>query len=435
MHADLAAHLSPGARKQLGGTDLEYDTDRLEQLASVVPEEQESVVRAHVNLRVPWCDALVGRTLRSLATPIREARPLEVPTARRIERREVSDLKPNRFNAALFPDSLSEASISVLAEDLARNGQRVPGEVTPDGTIIDCERRWRAAKLLGWEKLDVTVVDGLTDDDVLDRVLDSCTSVRHLSLREQVNVYGAVCERLKREAGRDVGRQDQIIPKGIICLTPRSIKDAAAKRAGFSSTTLALRAEAVFSRGAEDLQAKVRDGAVTITAAYDQLPKRPKAKTVAAESAAEDALGKGDVSPIVEPVHAAPASAGAFAPVPTSPPTDPEDEDQDESAAHDDANGTMEDTPCQTEGATDEEEQATEATDEEVGEPEADLIGAPQEDELDIAVHVSAVCGYLSRLASVNYEDAVACFDQVVEEMRGSVGEPPEFDEEEAFDE
>ena len=55
--------------------------------------------------------------------------------------------------------------IAVLAEDLARNGQRVPSEVTSDGTIVDCERCWRAAKLLGWEELDVTVVHGLTDDD------------------------------------------------------------------------------------------------------------------------------------------------------------------------------------------------------------------------------------------------------------------------------
>lgn len=47
MHADLAAQLSPGARKQLGGTDLEYDTDRLEQPASTVPEEQRSKRRSY----------------------------------------------------------------------------------------------------------------------------------------------------------------------------------------------------------------------------------------------------------------------------------------------------------------------------------------------------------------------------------------------------
>ena len=40
MHAELAAQLSPGARQQLGGTDLEYGADRFEQLASVVPKSK-----------------------------------------------------------------------------------------------------------------------------------------------------------------------------------------------------------------------------------------------------------------------------------------------------------------------------------------------------------------------------------------------------------
>jgi hypothetical protein len=54
-----------------------------------------------------------------------------------LEQRKVEDLKANRFNAALFPDSLSEESIALIAEDLAEHGQRVPVEVTSDGTIID----------------------------------------------------------------------------------------------------------------------------------------------------------------------------------------------------------------------------------------------------------------------------------------------------------
>jgi hypothetical protein len=36
----------------------------------------------------------------------------------------------------------------------------------------------------------------------------------------------------------------------------------------------------VFSRGSEELQSKVREGSLAITAAYEELPKRPKAKTI-----------------------------------------------------------------------------------------------------------------------------------------------------------
>ena len=148
---------------------------------------------------------------------------------RSVHSRKLAEMRPNRFNAALFPDSLSEASIALIAEDLDLNGQRVPVEVTPDGTIVDGERRWRGAQQLRWETMDVIVGADLDDDAILDRVVDCCTSSRQMTLREQANVYAAVCERLKREAGRQKGRPEKIIPEGIIYLTTAGIRDAAAR--------------------------------------------------------------------------------------------------------------------------------------------------------------------------------------------------------------
>jgi ParB-like chromosome segregation protein Spo0J len=58
--------------------------------------------------------------------------------------------------AAMFGD-LPEEEIRALAEDMARNGQRQPVEIRPDGTIIAGHQRVLAAKLLGWTEIDVIV--------------------------------------------------------------------------------------------------------------------------------------------------------------------------------------------------------------------------------------------------------------------------------------
>lgn len=425
MPADLAHLIIPAALKRLAGTDLEYDVEKLQQLALVVVEEQEQVVRAHLSLRVPWADAFSGKTLRVVGQDSPEPSSGTAPEQprRSTERRNLLDLKPNKFNAALFPDSLSDSSIGVLADDLARNGQRVPGEVTPDGTIIDCERRWRAAKVLGWKEMDVTIVDGLTDDDILDRVLDACTSVRHLTVREQVNVYVAVSDQLKREAGRRQGRPDKTFPKGNVYLTPGSIREAAAKRAGFTSPALAARAEAVFTRGSTALQNRVREGSLSLFAAYDELPKRRRAQDERPEPVAHDSIDESNARQAEAPSARQPEPSS----VPDNGSSAPVEGDEDLLRADADAG----DAPTDSDIA--EVESEARDDDGELQQDEADLEpDSPDthDDEPDIGAHVAAVCHHLSRLAEVNYEDAVAWFDQVVEDMRASLGEPPDLEDE-----
>lgn len=441
MPADVMRLLSPAALKRLAGTDLEYDVEKLQQLALVVAEEQEQVVRAHLSLRVPWADAFSGKALRVVGQDSPEPSSTAPEQPRRVtERRNLLDFKPNKFNAALFPDSLSDSSIAVLADDLARNGQRVPGEVTPDGTIIDCERRWRAAKLLGWKEMDVTVVDSLTDDDVLDRVLDACTSVRHLTVREQVNVYIAVSNQLKREGGRRQGRPEKTFPKGNVYLTPGSIREAAAKRAGFTSTALAARAEAVFTRGSKAIQNRVREGSMSLSAAYDELPKRGRSEEERPDPVAHDSRDE---------------SNALQAAAPTAPQPEPSSVPDNSSSAPVEGHGgnvsANEGTPAVTiDSDITEPEPETAADGDDGPQPDhadlqpafSDTVGDNLEadspdtihDEPDINVHVSAVCRYLSELAELNYDDGVAWFDQVVDDLRGSLGDPPESDDE-PFDE
>ncbi len=59
-----------------------------------------------------------------------------------------------------------EAALRALGESL-KVRQNEPIQIRPDGTIIDGERRWRAAKLVGLEKLDAIITDAaLTDTQI-----------------------------------------------------------------------------------------------------------------------------------------------------------------------------------------------------------------------------------------------------------------------------
>ena len=59
-----------------------------------------------------------------------------------------------------------EVALRALGESL-KIRQNDPVQAKPDGTIIDGERRWRAARLIGLEKLDVIITDSaLTDTQI-----------------------------------------------------------------------------------------------------------------------------------------------------------------------------------------------------------------------------------------------------------------------------
>jgi hypothetical protein len=439
--AALLKQISPGARASVVGSVLESDPVKLGQFVQVAADEQAALVRCRLSLGVAWEPALEGRSLKGGepvlevervrgAEPTRDPEPdaeLQVelggaeraldheapeqpaeatgPTRTLIERREVGELRPNKFNESLFPDSLSDAAIKLIADDLARNGQRVPVEITSDSQLVDGERRWRAARQLGWDSIDVVVVGDLSEEQIIDRVIDACTSSRQMSLREQVNVYQELCRRIKRDAGRERGRPSRkTMPDGI-SLDPTKIQAMAANQAGFSSSKQAVRAQAVFERGSEELKRQVLDGAVSLTAAYETLPKRGK-KTkvnevdVSAPTPVTDGATADDVR---QEQHAFPNGAAV---------PDTGDHDAVAAVAH--------------EGQDDE--------DLNLGTPGPNVAGEVQDDEdldaqdqdLDIPGvqhHVVAVCRYVALLAERSHEDATEWVDSVINQLRLAVGE------------
>lgn len=208
---------------------------------------------------------------------------------------------------------------------------------------------------------------------------------------------------------------------GNVYLTARGVRDAAAARAGFSSPALALRAEAIFKRGSEDLQSRVRDGSLSISAAYAELPKRAKPSSQTEEDAT-DATGSSEpvadtaTAPhgLADPVAGAAMPAAADAPAPR-------------------AQATAIKTGVAQADCQDEPEQ--EASRPEVDDhSEDDSIDPAAVEELSVGQHVTAICTHLVRLAERDYEEAVSWLAQTVEEMQASLGEPPPSDDDEVFE-
>jgi ParB family chromosome partitioning protein len=74
----------------------------------------------------------------------------------------LAKLKDHPLQAATFGD-LPEAEIAALAEDLKANGQKVPIDVLPDGTVVAGHQRVRAARMLGWKAVAAVVRTDLAE--------------------------------------------------------------------------------------------------------------------------------------------------------------------------------------------------------------------------------------------------------------------------------
>jgi ParB-like chromosome segregation protein Spo0J len=77
-------------------------------------------------------------------------------SVRRVEKRNVCDLKPFPLQEHFFTDESEEADCE-LAANMRKNGLRERPEILPDNTIIKGHRRTGAAKHNGWTEIEVVV--------------------------------------------------------------------------------------------------------------------------------------------------------------------------------------------------------------------------------------------------------------------------------------
>lgn len=123
---------------------------------------------------------------------------------------KVSRLKEHPKQASMFGD-LPDEELQTLAEDMRKHGQRQPVEILPDGTVLAGHQRVRAAKLLGWEEVEVVVRHDLADDpSAAERFFISDNLVRrHLSPLARARSIQRLME-IERAAGgryRDTSKE------------------------------------------------------------------------------------------------------------------------------------------------------------------------------------------------------------------------------------
>lgn len=140
----------------------------------------------------------------------------------------IDKLKPHPKQSACFPDP-PESEIKELAEQI-RNGLDHPIEILPDGTIICGHRRTLAARLLGWEEIDVLVRHDL--EEAGDAAIEARLIEDNLFRRQLDELQIArCCLRLKELAAKADGHELFAFEKG-------DLRDAIGKKLGMSGRNL-----------------------------------------------------------------------------------------------------------------------------------------------------------------------------------------------------
>ncbi len=135
--------------------------------------------------------------------------------------RRLSTLKPHPKQSVYFPPP-SPSEVADLAAEIKRDGQRVPAEILPDGTIICGHSRKLALELLRAETMKCEIRDDLLyegADAVEHRLVEDNTNRRQLGRLTQTRAYEAM-KRLENKYGNDHGYQatrDYLATKFKVC--------------------------------------------------------------------------------------------------------------------------------------------------------------------------------------------------------------------------
>jgi ParB/RepB/Spo0J family partition protein len=175
---------------------------------------------------------------------------------REIVRWRVDGLVPHPRQLQMFGEP-DPHEIGDLVDDLRRNGQLQPLEITRGGVIIAGHRRTAAARLLGWETLQVWVRDDLADDPaaVERRLIEDNLNRRQLGRLAKARLYKRLRE-LERGGGdgRLPGEQGQ------------DLRDRLGERLGVSGRTLD-RCRRIVERTPLEVQDAVDAGRLPLTLA------------------------------------------------------------------------------------------------------------------------------------------------------------------------
>lgn len=144
--------------------------------------------------------------------------------------------------------------IPELAASIKKLGLLQPIGIFPDGELVFGHRRLIACRDLGWQEIDVRIVDV---ESVIIGEMHENEMRKAFTPSERIAIFRSI-ETVK------AGRPEKIRPRGDELITDT---DKAAKLAGFAGRGTAYRAEKVVKDGIPELVEAMDKGEVTITAA------------------------------------------------------------------------------------------------------------------------------------------------------------------------
>jgi len=143
----------------------------------------------------------LGKGLDALFGPVSESEKREeredVSATRSIVTVSVNDIIPNRNQPR---EHFNDDAMDDLRKSIAENGILEPPVVRLKGDfyeLIAGERRFRAAKELGFETIDVIVMDSVSDDRMLILSLVENIQRENLNAIEEARAYRTIMDRMK----------------------------------------------------------------------------------------------------------------------------------------------------------------------------------------------------------------------------------------------
>lgn len=137
----------------------------------------------------------------------------EIPKNKQIQDIELSKIKPNQFQPRR---QFSENSIKELAQTLDKEGLLQPIVIREDGEeyeIIAGERRFRAAQLLGWEKIPA-IVNNMDDDQAAFLALIENLQRENLNPIDEAKAYTNLMKLnnlTQAELAKDMGKSQSYV--------------------------------------------------------------------------------------------------------------------------------------------------------------------------------------------------------------------------------
>jgi ParB-like chromosome segregation protein Spo0J len=100
--------------------------------------------------------------------------------------RKIAELKTSPKNKEIY----SMSHVEDLTESMAEMGLLTPIVITPKGEVVSGNGRLAAAKKLGWQEIDVVVMD-VEDDDIVKHIIHF-NKQRHKTVQESFNEIEAL---------------------------------------------------------------------------------------------------------------------------------------------------------------------------------------------------------------------------------------------------